>query len=157
VTAVCGTNNLSLIRSIGADWVIDYTRNDFTKGAERYDLIVDQVGNHSLSEYRHVLTPNGRYVLVGVAGSRPNEARWIGPFVRSLQAKLLRPFVSQKLETFRADLTQRDLNVLRDLVQAGKVRPVIDRRYKLSESAEAIRYLEEGHARGKVVITFEES
>ena len=151
VTGVCSSRNLAMVRSIGADHVIDYTREDFTQGSLRYDLIVDNVGTHSLSEYRRVLNPQGALIMVG----GPNEGRWLGPLSASLKAMLVAPFVSQKLVFILAKLKQDDLGVLRDLTQTGKLTPVIDRRYKLSETAEAIRYLEEGHARGKVVITLE--
>jgi NADPH:quinone reductase-like Zn-dependent oxidoreductase len=151
VTGVCSTRNLAMVRSIGADHVIDYTREDFTQGSLRYDLIVDNVGTHSLLEYRRVLNPRGALVMVG----GPNDGRWIGPLSGSIKAMLVAPFVSQKMVFILAQLKQDDLGTLRDLMQTGKLTPVIDRRYKLSETAEAIRYLEEGHARGKVVITLE--
>jgi NADPH:quinone reductase-like Zn-dependent oxidoreductase len=151
VTGVCSTRNLAMVRSIGADHVIDYTQEDFTQGSLRYDLIVDNVGTHSLSQYRRVLNPQGALVMVG----GPNDGRWIGPLSASIKAMLVGPFVSQKLVFIIAKLNQDDLGVLRDLMLTGKLTPVIDRRYKLSETAEAIRYLEEGHARGKVVITLE--
>ena len=151
VTGVCSTRNLAMVRSIGADHVIDYTREDFTQGSLRYDLIIDNVGTHSLSEYRRVLNPQGALVMVG----GPNDGRWIGPLSGSIKAMLVRPFVTQKLVFMLAKLNQGDLGVLRNLMQTEKLTPVIDRRYKLSETAEAIRYLEEGHARGKVLITLE--
>jgi len=139
-----------MVRSIGADHVVDYTKEDFTKGAERYDLILDNVGNHSLLESRRALTPKGRYVMVG-----GQPGRWIDPIPRVLNALVLSRFVSQDMGMFLAELNQGDLTVLRDLLQAGKVKPVIDRQYKLNELPEAVRYLEQGHARGKVVITLE--
>jgi NADPH:quinone reductase-like Zn-dependent oxidoreductase len=151
VTGVCSTRNLEMVRSIGADHVIDYTREDFTQGSLRYDLIVDNVGTHSLSDYRRVLNPQGALVMVG----GPNDGRWIGPLSGAIKAMLVAPFVSQKLIFILAQLKQDDLGMLRDLMQTGKLTPVIDRRYKLSETAEAIRYLEEGHARGKVIITLD--
>jgi len=151
VTAVCSTRNVDLVRSIGADHVIDYTKDDFTQGAQRYDLIVDTVGNHPLLEYRRVLSPQGIFVLVGA----PNEGRWIGGVAVMIKAMMLSPFVSQQFLPFLAELNQKDLTILGDLMQAGKVTPVIDRRYKLSEVPAAMRYLEEGHARGKVVINLE--
>jgi NADPH:quinone reductase-like Zn-dependent oxidoreductase len=151
VTGVCSTRNLAMVRSIGADHVIDYTREDFTQGSVRYDLIVDNVGTHSLSDYRRVLNPQGALVMVG----GPNDGRWIGPLSSSIKAMLVAPFVSQKMVFILAQLKQADLGVLRDLMQTGKLTPVIDRRYKLSETAEALSYLEEGHARGKVVITMD--
>ena len=151
VTGVCSTRNVTMVRSIGADHVIDYTQEDFTTAGQRYDLILDTVGNHSLLEYRRVLNPKGIFVIVG----GPNNGQWIGPLVTPIKALMLSPFVSQKFVPFLAELNKEDLTVMRDLMQAGKVTPVIDRRYKLSEVPAAIRYLEEGHARGKVVISLE--
>jgi len=153
VTGVCSTRNLDMVRSLGADHVIDYTKEDFAKGDQRYDVILDNVPNHSLSECRRVLNPRGKYVMIG--GGGPNDNRWIGPFGRLIQALVVSPFVSQKMGMMMAQLTQSDLTILGDMMQSGKVKPVIDRTYKLSEVPEAIRYLEEGHARGKVVITVE--
>jgi len=155
VTGVCSTRNLDMVRSIGADQVIDYTKEDFTKSGQRYDLILDNVGNHSLLEYRRVLQPRGRYVLIG--GGGPNDRRWIGPLVRPIKALMLSPFVSQDMGMMLAEQNKKDLTILSDLMQAGKVTPVIDRRYSLSEVSEAIRYLEQGHARGKVVINLEDT
>ncbi|MGD1047313.1 MAG: NAD(P)-dependent alcohol dehydrogenase [Candidatus Krumholzibacteriaceae bacterium] len=151
VTGVCSTRNVGLVRSIGADNVIDYTQEDFTKNGRRYDLIFDTVGNHSLSDCRRALTAKGTLVLVG----GPNEGRWLGPLAGILKAVVLSRFVSQKIVSFLARLNKDDLIVMRDLLEAGKVVPVIDRSYPLSDVPEAIRYLEEGHARGKVVITME--
>ena len=151
VTGVCSTRNLDLVRSLGANQVIDYTKEDFTTGAQRYDLILDNVGNHSLLECRRALTPRGKYVLIG--GGGVNDGRWVGPLIRPVKALALKPFVTQEMGMMLADLNPQDLAVMGDLIKDGKVTPVIDRRYKLSEVPEAIRYLEEGHARGKVVIT----
>src|SRR5437667_585853 len=151
VTGVCSTRNVDLVRSLGADHVIDYTKEDFTKSDQRYDVILDNVPNHSLSECRRILNPNGKYVMIG--GGGPNDSRWIGPFGRVINTMILSPFVSQKMGMMMADPSQKDLAVLADMMQSGKVKPVIDRTYKLSEVPEAIRYLEQGHARGKVVIT----
>ena len=153
VTGVCSTRNLDMVRSLGADHVVDYTKEDFAKSGQRYDVILDNVPNHSLSECRGVLTPKGKYVMIG--GGGPNDGRWVGPFGRVIATMLVSPFVSQEMGMMMADVSQKDLTILSDLMQAGKVTPVIDRRYKLSEVPEAIRYLEEGHARGKVVITLE--
>ena len=153
VTGVCSTRNIDLVRSLGADHVIDYTKEDFTKSGERYDLILDNVANHSLSECRRVLAPKGKYVMIG--GGGPNDGRWIGALGRPLLALISSPFVSQDMGMMLAELNKTDLTVLSDLMQAGKVTPVIDRRYSLSEVPAAIRYLEEGHARGKVVIDVE--
>ncbi len=152
VTGVCSTRNVDMVRSIGADRVIDYTQEDFTKSGQRYDLFFDCVGNHSLSASRRVLNPKGIYIPVG--GS---AGRWmIGPLARSITALVLSRFVSQKLVIFfLAKASKEDLTVMRELMEAGKVTPVIDKRYNLSEVSDAIRYLEAGHARGKVVITLE--
>src|SRR6266542_245394 len=153
VTGVCSTRNVDMVKSLGADQVIDYTKEDFAKGSERYDVILDNVPNHSLSEYRGVLTPNGKYVMIG--GGGPHDSPWIGPFGRVINARLMSPFISQEMGMMMAEVKKDDLNILADLMQSGKVTTVIDRRYKLSEVPEAIRYLEQGHARGKVVITLE--
>ena len=154
VTGVCSTRNLEMVRSLGGDHVIDYTKEDFTKGAERYDVILDNVPNHSLSDIRRILNPRGRYVMIG--GGGPNDNRWIGPFGRVIYTLLLSKFVSQEMGMMMADTSAKDLTVLADMMQAGKIKPVIDRTYNsLSEIPEAIRYLEEGHARGKVVIKVE--
>ncbi|MDB6046718.1 MAG: Alcohol dehydrogenase zinc-binding domain protein [Gammaproteobacteria bacterium] len=151
VTGVCSTRNVELVRSIGADHVIDYTQEDFTKGEQRYDLIVDNVGSHSFSEYRRVLKPKGTFVIVG----GPTGDPWIGPLAQPIKAGMLSPFVSQEFVMFLAELNQEDLEVISGLMRAGKVTPVIDRRYKLSEAPAAIRYLEEGRARGKIVVSLE--
>lgn len=150
VTGVCSTRNVDMVRSIGADHVVDYTKENFTAGAERYDVIVDNVGNHSLSALRHVLTPHGRYVIVGGPAGR-----WIDPLPRVASAFVLSRFVSQDMRFFVAKLNGNDLTVLRDLMQSGKVTSVIDRRYRFDEIREAIRYLETGRARGKVVVTMD--
>ncbi len=151
VTGVCSTRNIDLLRSIGADHVIDYTREDFTQGAQHYDLIVDNVGTHSLLEYKRVLNPKGIYVMIGSTAT----GNWFGWLAIPIEGLMLSPFVSQKFGMFVADLNKEDLATLGDLMQSGKVTPVIDRRYKLSETPEALRYLEKGHARGKVVVTVE--
>jgi len=148
VTGVCSGRNVDMVRSLGADQVVDYTKQDFTQGAERYDVILDNVGNHSLLSLARVLKPDGILVIVG--GSSENA--WIGPMGRPLQASLLSPFVRPKMFMFLAELNPQDLNWLADQARAGKLTPVIDRRYTLSEAPEAIRYLEGGHARGKVVV-----
>jgi NADPH:quinone reductase-like Zn-dependent oxidoreductase len=148
VTAVCSTRNVDMVRSIGADHAIDYTREDFTTGTERYDLIFDSVGNHSLSACRRVMNPNGICVIAG--GSKI----WI-VLIHALQGLVLSRLASRKFVMLMAKLRRReDLTILADLMAAGKVRPVIDRRYPLSQVPDALRYLEEGHARGKIVITF---
>ncbi len=140
VTGVCSTRNVDMVRSLGADHVIDYTKEDFTKGEQRYDVILDNVTNRSLLECRRVLTPKGKYVMIG--GGGPNEQGVIGPLANPIKAMLLSPFVSQEMGMMMADTNQKDLTVLADLMQSGKVTPVIDRRYKLSEVPAAIRYLE---------------
>lgn len=152
VTGVCSTRNVDMVRSIGADRVVDYTREDFNRSGQRYDLIFDCIGNHSLSRCRRVLARQGVYILVG--GSR---GRWIAPFPRAIAALLLSRFVSQSFFMMLAKVSAEDLAVMGELLQAGQVTPVIDRFYPLSEVPEAIRYLEEGHARGKVVITVRSS
>ena len=148
VTGVCSTRNVDLVRSIGADHVIDYTRDDFTRSGERYDLIFDCMGNRPLSDWRHVMTPRGTFVAVG---GRPG-GRWVGPLPYLLKLLVSSRFVSQKVVLFMASLRSDDLIVLKELIEAKEVTPVIDRRYKLIEAADAIRYLKAGHARGKVVI-----
>ena len=150
VTGVCSTRNVDMVRSIGADRVIDYTQEDFTKSGQRYDLVFDSVGNHSLSACRRVLNRKGTYIVVGGP-----DGRWLGPLARLIKTLVLSPFVSQNLVMFLARRSKEDLTVMRELMKAGKVTPVIDKCYRLSEVPEAIRYLEEGHARGKVVITLE--
>ena len=153
VTGVCSTRNLDLVRSLGADHFIDYTKEDFAKSEQRYDVILDNVPNHSLSECRRILTPNGKYVMIG--GGGPNDSRWVGPFGRVIHTLVLSPFISQKMGMMMADANQKDLTVLADMMQTGKLKPVIDRTYKLDQVPDAIRYLEEGHARGKVIIAVE--
>jgi NADPH:quinone reductase-like Zn-dependent oxidoreductase len=154
VTAVCSTRNLDSVRSIGADHVIDYTKEDFTEGKQHYDVIFDLVGNHAFSERRRVLVPNGVCVLGGIGGAGIHPGSW-GRIAGNFGAAFLSIFTSQKFVTYIAKLTKDDLTVLRDLIQAGKVSPVIDRTYRLSQTADAVRYLEEGHARGKIVIKVE--
>jgi NADPH:quinone reductase-like Zn-dependent oxidoreductase len=149
VTGVCSTVNAELVASIGADQVVDYTRADFTRARRRYDLVIDIAGNRTLAETRRVLVPDG--VLVGVGG--PDKGRWIGPLGRSARMVLLSPAVSQRMTFFLARQRKADLAVLRELLEAGTITPVIDRTYALGEVAEAIRYLETGHARGKIAIT----
>ena len=154
VTGVCSTRNLDLVRSIGADHVIDYTKEDFTKTDQRYDLIYDLIGNHSFSERRRILNPNGICVMAGVGG-----AGWHDGFAMRLAGELnayvQSRFVSQKFIAYIAQFNKKDMMVLADLMQSGKVTPVIDRTYKLSDVPEALRYLEQGHACGKVVIAVE--
>jgi NADPH:quinone reductase-like Zn-dependent oxidoreductase len=150
VTGVCSTTKLDLVRSIGADQVIDYAREDFADGVQRYDLIVDTAGNRSLRHLRRALTPRGTLVIVGGEGG----GRWLGGFDRQiLRAPVLSRFVRQRLRPFISKERSEDLVVLKELIEAGKLTPIIDRTYPLAEAPEAIRYLEQGHARGKVVIT----
>jgi len=153
VTGICSTRNLELVRSLGADHVIDYTQEDFAESGQQYDLIVDNVGNRSLSDYRRVLKSKGTYVLIG--GGGPDNGKWLGPLATMLKVLVVSPFVSQDLTTLMASIRQDDLRLLGELIESNQVRPVIDRTYPLSEAAEAIRYLETGRARGKVIITME--
>ena len=153
VTGVCSTRNVDMVRSLGADHVTDYTKEDFTKSAQRYDVMYDTVGNRSLLECRRVRTPKGKAVMIG--GGGPGDQGLIGPLVGPIKLLMLSPFVSQEMGTFLAELNQKDLTALADLMQSGKVTPVIDKRYKLSELPQAIEYLEQGHARGKVVVAVE--
>lgn len=150
VTGVCSTRNVELVRSLGADHVIDYKLEDFTQRAERYDVIVDNVGIHDLSDLRRPLTPTGILVLVG--GGGPDAGNWIGPLARPIKAFLMSPFVDQEVSMLLADIRQDDLDYLMGLVVSGKVKPVIDRSYRLDQVAEAIRYLESSRARGKVIV-----
>jgi NADPH:quinone reductase-like Zn-dependent oxidoreductase len=155
VTGVCSTRNLDLVRSIGADHVIDYTKEDFTKGNQRYDVIFDNVQNHTFSERRRVLTSNGICVLAGLGGAGWHEDTW-KHLVRSFTTPLMSKFTSQKFSFYISQLNHNDLALLGDLMLSGKVTPVIDRTYKsLGEVQDALQYLEQGHARGKVVITVE--
>jgi len=147
VTGVCSTRNILMVRFIGADHVIDYTQENYTESGEQYDLIVDMVGNHSLLANRRVLSPDGIFVMVG--GPTGN---WIGPLIGPIKAFLLSPFVKQDFSMMLAKFSQDDLTMLGDLMQEGKLVPVIDTSYPLSEVPAAIRYSEEGHARGKIII-----
>ncbi len=151
VTGVCSTRNVDMVRSIGADRVIDYTREDFTKSGQRYDLFFDCIGQHSLSVCRRVLKDEGIYL--GAGG--PSDRWMVGPIARLIKSFVVSRFGSQKLGGLLAKANKEDLIILRELIQAGKVTPIIDRCYRLSEVPNAIRYLEEGHARGKVAITLE--
>jgi NADPH:quinone reductase-like Zn-dependent oxidoreductase len=147
VTAVCSTRNVDLVRSIGADQVIDYTKEDFTQTAERYDVILDLVGGRSLSACRRAITPRGTYVIVGVK----DMGRWLG-LGRQFKALLLSPFVGQRMRVFVVRHNKGDLAALKELVEAGKVVPVIDRQFALRDAADALRYQGEGHAKGKIVL-----
>ena len=147
VTGVCSTRNVELVRSLGADRVIDYTRADFTAGDEHYDLILDNVSNRRLSELRRVLEPTGRLVVIGAG-----KGDWIGSIMPAIRTSLVAPFVDQKMGFFIARLDPADLKLVGDLMQAGKVAAVIDRRYAFEEAAQAMEYLETGRARGKVIV-----
>ena len=150
VTGVCSTSKADLVRSIGADDVIDYTREDFADGSRRWDVILDTAGRRPLSQLRRALTPKGMLVIVGGDGG----GHWTGGFFRGmLRAPLVSLFVGQKLGGLNSKVKQEDLQVLKELIEAGKVTPVIDRTYPLIEAPDAIRYLAEGHASGKIVVT----
>jgi NADPH:quinone reductase-like Zn-dependent oxidoreductase len=149
VTGVSRTTKVDLVRSLGADHVVDYTRDDFADAELRYDVILDIGGNASLSRLRRALAPKGTLVITG----GETGGRWLGGSDRQLRALVLSRFVDQKLGTFVSKENHEDLLVLTELIEAGKITPVIDRTYPLSEAPQAIRYLEQGHARGKVVIT----
>jgi NADPH:quinone reductase-like Zn-dependent oxidoreductase len=150
VTGVCSTPNVEMVSEIGADDVIDYTKQDFTKGDERYDLMLDIAGNRTWSECKRVLKPDSTFVIVG----GPSTNRMLGPLSHSATVGLSSIRVSQKVVPFfLANLNKLDLLVVQGLLESGRVKPVIDRTYPLSEISEAVRYLETGHARGKVVIT----
>jgi NADPH:quinone reductase-like Zn-dependent oxidoreductase len=153
VTGVCSGRNIELVQSLGADHVIDYTKEDFTKGDQRYDVVLDNVANHSLSECRKVLTSNGIYVMIGGGGA--NEQGFLGAMGNVLKAGLYSRFVKQKMGFMMAQPSTADLTLLAGMVESGKLKTVIDRTYKLEQVPEAVRYVEEGHARGKVVITVE--
>jgi NADPH:quinone reductase-like Zn-dependent oxidoreductase len=154
VTGVCSTRNVEMVRSLGADHVIDYTREDFTQsGQKKYDLILQLAGTRSPSECRRALTSKG--TLVQISGE--SDGRWIGAVDRIIKALVLSPFVSQKMASFTVKPNKADLQFLKQLIETGTLTPVIDRTYSLSEVPEAIHYLEEGHARGKVVVTLEKN
>lgn len=149
VTGVCSTRNVGLVRSIGADAVIDYTREDFTRGTRRYDVILDvpHLATHSLADCRRALKPHG--ALIPASNTRN---RWIGGFSRVIPARVMAPLVSQRVRAPEMAPNQADLRALTELIGSGKLTPVIDRTYPLSEAPQAIRHLQEGHARGKIVI-----
>jgi NADPH:quinone reductase-like Zn-dependent oxidoreductase len=148
VTGVCSTANVDIVRSIGADHVIDYTQEDFAQRPERYDLIFDNIENRSLSDCRRALTPAGTLVLNSGTG-----AKGIAMLVRMASPIVLSPFSRQTLRRFLSRANADDLKVLRDLAGSGELKPVIDRRYPLADTVEALKYIEKGHARGKVVVT----
>jgi len=147
VTGVCSTRNVEMVLSIGADHVFDYKKEDYTDSGQQFDLIIDMIGNHSLTANRRALKPGGIFVIVG--GGKGN---WLGPMMTPIKALMLSPFVDQEFVMILAELRRDDLAILGDLMQAGKVTPVIDSRYRLSELKAAIRHSEEGHTRGKIII-----
>lgn len=149
VTGVCSTTKVDLVRSLGADHVIDYTRHDITDAGQRYDVILDNGGNRSLTRLRRALTPRGTLVIVGAE----TGGRWLGGVDRLLRAPMMSPFVGQKLRTLTNSENARDLTVLTTLIESGAVTPAVDRTYPLSETPAAIQYMRQGHARGKVVVT----
>jgi NADPH:quinone reductase-like Zn-dependent oxidoreductase len=149
VTGVCSPRNAAMAAKIGADRVIDYTRDDFTTTERQYDVLIDIAGNRTLSDTRRVLRPKGTLVVVG----GPDKGNWLGPLSRTLRMAVIAPAVSQRMASFLAHQTQADLSVLRELIESGKVTPVIDRTYPLAQAGDAIRYLEDGHATGKVIVT----
>ena len=149
VTGVCSAKNVEMVQSIGADHVIDYTKEDFTKGGERYDVILDNVANHSLADCRRALTCEG--ILLTNNGTAGN--RWIGPLGRMAVAATLSLFVSKQKPPFYAPVRKRDLIDLKEMIESGQITPVIERTFSLNETAEAMGHVGEGHARGKVVIT----
>jgi NADPH:quinone reductase-like Zn-dependent oxidoreductase len=158
VTAVCSTRNLDLVRSIGADHVIDYTKEDFTKSDQRYDVIFDNVCNHSFGERRRVLSPKGICVLAGMGGAGVKGSEAIGRITGNLFAAVaMSAFIDQKFAQYRTRASKQDLILLGDLIGAGKIKPVIDRTYQLGDAADALRYLDEGHARGKIIVTVQPS
>jgi NADPH:quinone reductase-like Zn-dependent oxidoreductase len=152
VTAVCSTRNVEIACTLGADHVIDYTKEDFTKREERYDLLFDNVTNHSMSERRRILKPDGICVLAGIGGAGPNQGQ-MWRIARGLGAGLWSRFTDHKFERYITTSNQADLKFLSDLMAAGKVTPFVEKTYRLGEAPEALRYFGEGHARGKIVIT----
>ena len=147
VTGVCSARNVELVRSLGTDRVVDYGREDFTRSGRRYDLVLDMAGTHTLRACRRAMTPRGICVVVGAP-----SGKWLKGPDRFLKALLLSPFVGQKFLPFISAVKRDDLVALSELVESGKVTPVIDRSYPLHEAPAALRYVEEGHARGKVVV-----
>ncbi|MFL6576865.1 MAG: NAD(P)-dependent alcohol dehydrogenase [Povalibacter sp.] len=148
VTGVCSTRNVDLVQSLGADHVIDYSKQDFTEGTERYDMVLDNVGNHSLLKVRRVLKSKGTVVIV----SGPKTEPFLGPVWRMLGAHVMQPFIEERFVTFIADIHPADLEFLASLARAGKLTPAIDKRYSLNQVSEAIDYQGTGHARGKVIL-----
>ena len=155
VTAVCSGKNADMVRSIGADHVIDYTKEDFTTGAEHYDMIFDLIGNHSFGERRRILNPNGICVMAGLGGAGWHDGFW-SRLDGELNGYIASRFVKQKFIAYIAEFNKADMTVLRDLIQAGKIKPVIDRTFPFTQVPEAVRYLETGHAHGKVIVSVSE-
>ena len=153
VTGVCSTRNVELVRSLGADQVFDYKREDFVDSGQQFDLILDNVGNWDLSDLKRVMRPDGVAVLIGGGGT--DAGNWVGPLAQPVKALLYSPFVSQSFEPFLATIDGADLAIVADMMAAGTVQTVVDRTYPLHEVPDAIRYLETGRARGKVIITVE--
>jgi len=147
VTGVCSARNVEMVRVLGADYVVDYTREDFTKSGKRYDVMLDCIGNHSLVACRRVLTARGAYVMIG-----GGKGRWVSPMDRVMRARMLSMFVGQKMTWMMAKANAEDLGLIGELMASGTVQAVIDRRFPMEEAAEAMRYLETGHARGKIVL-----
>jgi NADPH:quinone reductase-like Zn-dependent oxidoreductase len=154
VTGVCSTRNLDLVRSLGADHVIDYTKEDYTKGDQHYDVIYDLINNHSFSERRRILNPGGICVLAGVGGSGIHKESFFN-LLRSLAASLRSKLGNEKFVSFGVDIGKKDLSVLRDMTESGKIMPALTKAYPLTETAAAYKYLETGHAQGKIAITIE--
>ena len=150
VTGVCSTRNLEMVRSIGADHVIDYKNEDYTQGSDKYDVIIDMVGNRTLLENRKVMRPEGTFVIVG-----GKSGNWFGPLLRPISAMLLSPFVDQQFEMILARLDPSDLRALAGLMEDGAVTPVLDRLFEFDEVPDAIRYSESGRARGKIVVSMD--
>ena len=151
VTAVCSTRNVELVRSLGADHVIDYKTSDFTQSETRYDVIMDNVANRPILEIRRVLAPGGTYIVIG--GGGPDADPWVGAFLAPLKALIVSWFVDQDMGLFISSASTADVEILARLMEQGEITPVVDRRYPLTDVADAMRYIEEGHARGKVIVT----
>lgn len=150
VTGICSGRNAEMVKSLGADYVINYKQEDYTQGSEKYDLIIDMIGNHSLSQNRKVMTPHGKFIIIGGA-----KGNWLAPLMRPISAMMYSPFVDQEFYMFIAQIRKQDLSVLGELMKSGEITPVIDRSYPLNEVQDAIRYSEQGHARGKIIITMD--
>ena len=152
VTGVCSTRNVAMVSALGADHVIDYKKENYIEGGKKYDVVIDMVGNHSLLSHEDVLTPDGRFVIVGGA-----SGNWLGPLVRPIGSKLIAPFVDQEFSMIMATLAKSDMEALAELMNSGQLTPVLDKRFKLSETADAITYSETGRARGKIIIEVDQT